>query len=66
MSETGVGCFIDRTGTVVADGFKVKVKVIDVRQAYGRTDLRLQAIDVTGVKWAKVDKVEFDPKERNK
>lgn len=57
---TNTAKYLNRKGTVDADGFIVNVDVIDVRQAFGRTDLLIEANGAKGQKWVSKEKVTLE------
>ena len=59
MAE-GIAGYVGREGSVEADGFKVRIKVEDARQAFGRLDLLVKATCAEGLKWVSSEKVKLD------
>lgn len=58
--------YVRRTGTLTipsGEGFKVKIRVVDARAIFGRTELRVTPIAGSGETWATVQSVALDPKE---
>jgi len=56
----GLAEYLGKTGKVEADGFVVDVKITDVKQAYGRTDVFVEAQNASGGKWMDAERINLD------
>lgn len=51
--------FIGRSGFMLVEGLRVKVKVVDARTHFGRIDLQVTSTHGGEPQWVSVDRVEF-------
>jgi hypothetical protein len=45
-------------GHIAADGLRVRVRIIDTRQVFGRHEVKITPTDGSGERWVLVGKVE--------
>lgn len=56
----GVAEYIGRKGAIKIGGFTIPVIIRDARNAYGRIDVKIEAIGAKGEKWVNLGKVELN------
>lgn len=61
MSAKQSSTLIGQRFHLLTDGLRVAVEVLDVREAYGRTDCRVKPVAGEGEKWVSKDRLASVP-----
>lgn len=48
---------IGQTGNLAIEGLEVGVKILDVRESFGRTDVQITPLNGSNKKWVSLDRV---------
>lgn len=57
MNAKDAAALIGKTVTLLSDGLRFYVEILDVREAYGRTDYKVKPVGGSGEKWVSRDRV---------
>ncbi len=63
MTAVELASYVGRTGgwTIpTGDAFKVRVRVVNAREIFGRVELRVSPLEGSGEAWTTVQNVELD------